>query len=131
MNDSYWHGPLLELVQPVKATGCNHCWYSPFTGGPHQKVWVGTKKEDHVVTVEFILETKYVCHIAMSWCLERVILEFKPNFMKSTEHYSTLEVISTTLFISITFMGLAIHQETFPYISDIQTKCGKYLEIFC
>ena len=29
-------GPLLELVYPVRATGCNQCWYSPFSGGPHQ-----------------------------------------------------------------------------------------------
>ena len=24
-----------------RATGCNRCWYSAFTGGPHQYVWVG------------------------------------------------------------------------------------------
>ena len=36
-------GPLSELVQPVRAIGCNQCWYSPFTGGPHQYVWVGYK----------------------------------------------------------------------------------------
>ena len=32
------HGPILELVQPVRAIGCNQCWYSPmpapiFVGG--------------------------------------------------------------------------------------------------
>ena len=34
-------GPLLELVQLVRATSRNRCWYSPVTGGPHQFVWVG------------------------------------------------------------------------------------------
>ena len=24
----------------MRATGCNQCWYSPFTGDPHQYVWV-------------------------------------------------------------------------------------------
>ena len=38
-NDSYQHGALLELFQPVRASGCNQCWYAPFTGGPHQHVW--------------------------------------------------------------------------------------------
>ena len=28
-------------VQPVRAIGCNQCWYSPFTGGMDQYVWVG------------------------------------------------------------------------------------------
>ena len=43
MNNSYQQRPLLELVQPAKAIGCNQCWYPPFTGGPHQYVWVGYK----------------------------------------------------------------------------------------
>ena len=34
-------GALLKLVQPVRAIDCNQCWYSPFTSGPHQYVWVG------------------------------------------------------------------------------------------
>ena len=29
-------GALLELVKPMRATGCNQHWYSPFFGDPHQ-----------------------------------------------------------------------------------------------
>ena len=40
---SYQQGPLLAQVQPTEATGCHHCWYSPFIGGPHKYVWVAYK----------------------------------------------------------------------------------------
>ena len=46
MNDSYEHGPLLEWVQSVRATGCNECWCSPFIDGLHQYVWVGYKPRE-------------------------------------------------------------------------------------
>ena len=44
---------LLELFQPVRATGCNQCRYSPFTDGPHQQVWCGAcvykNNEPHIL----------------------------------------------------------------------------------
>ena len=33
-NDSHEQGPLLGVFQPVRATGCNPCWYSLFVDGP-------------------------------------------------------------------------------------------------
>ena len=46
MNGAYQQGPLSAQAQPMKATGCNQCWYSPFIGGPHQYVWVGYNPRD-------------------------------------------------------------------------------------
>jgi hypothetical protein len=36
VNDFYQQGALLKLIQPVRTTDCNQCWYSPFIGDPHQ-----------------------------------------------------------------------------------------------
>jgi hypothetical protein len=33
-----WACLLLYPPQPVRATSCNQCWYSPFVGGQHQQV---------------------------------------------------------------------------------------------
>lgn len=35
-------------------------------------------KQDHVATVEFIVETKNVCHIAMPWCLKELSSNANP-----------------------------------------------------
>lgn len=34
-NGSHQQGPLLELVWPLRATGCNQCLHSPFIDCPH------------------------------------------------------------------------------------------------
>ena len=54
MNDSYQQGPFLELVQPVRATSCNQCWYSPFIGGPRTSM-CGWTPEVKVLDVHMIV----------------------------------------------------------------------------
>ena len=76
MNNSYQQGSLLEFVQPVRATGCNQCRYSPFTYGSNQYVWVGYKLTCLVLCLLFVWKvvSSFSFWLCLHVCIKHVCM---------------------------------------------------------
>jgi hypothetical protein len=66
----------------MRATGCNQCWYSPFTGDPHEQVW------GVYPFIAFDLALKKFATIVMSYLRNKKLFFFSYAAAWTNAHYS-------------------------------------------